>query len=119
MDLASRARIKKGLDSGRILEWQKRTQEAKKAGQDDLFGSQNELPPLELEDADPWTVAESLEAERQVVGFYLSGHPLDWLEPYRDLADVISKNNAKYGSHLLNRPMQTARGGRRNGYKSR
>jgi len=83
------------------MEWQKRTQEAKKVGQDDLFGSQNELPPLELEDAEPWTVTEGLEAERQVVGFYLSGHPLDWLESWRDYADLIRKNNERYGSHLL------------------
>ena len=102
MDLASRARIKKGLGSGRIMEWQRLAQEAKKAGQSDLFSQQrNEVPALELEEAEPWTVAEGLEAERQVVGFYLSGEPLDWLEPWRDYADLIRKNNERYGSHLL------------------
>ena len=115
MDLASRARIPKNLP--RIMEWQKRTQEAKKAGQNDLFGAKNEMPPLELEDAEPWTLAEGLEAERQAVGFYLSGHPLDWLEPWRDYADLIRKNNERYGSHLLNRPKEVRT--KRNVYRSR
>ncbi len=118
MDLASRARIAKALQNGSLMDWQKRAQEAKKTGQNDLFGSQNELPPLVLEETEPWTKEQALEEERKAIGFYLSGHPLDWLEPHRDLADAISKNNAKYGSHLLNRPKHTT-GGRRNGYKSR
>jgi len=117
MDLASRARIKKGLDSGRIIEWQKKAWRDKEAGQNDLFGSRNEQPPLELEEAEPWTLMEALEAERQSAGFYLSGHPLDWLEPWRDYADLIRKNNERYGSHLLNRPEQTK--AKWNAYKSR
>ena len=117
MDLASRARIKNSLDSGRIMEWQKRAQAAKASGQNDLFGNSEQLPPLELEDAEPWTLMEALEAERQSVGFYLSGHPLDWLEPWRDYADLIRKNNERYGSYLLNRPEQTK--AKWNAYKSR
>ncbi len=119
MDLASRARIKKGLDSGRIMEWQKRTQEAKKAGQNDLFGGQNELPPLELEEAEPWTVMEALEAERKAVGFYLPGHhPLDEFFEKLDYAlqlnEAKRQNDIKYGSHLLNRRHE---GVKRNGRK--
>ena len=117
MDLASRARINNGLDSGRIMEWQKKAWRDKEAGQNDLFGNSEQLPPLELEEAEPWTVAEGLEAELQVVGFYLSGHPLDWLEPWRDYADLIRKNNERYGSYLLNRPEQTK--AKWNAYKSR
>ena len=105
MDLASRARIAKNLP--RIMEWQKRTQEAKAAGQNDLFSSQSELPPLELEEAEPWTMMEALEAERQVVGFYLSGHPLDGFFEKLDYAlqlnELKRQNDIKYGSHLLNR----------------
>ena len=99
MDLASRARIAKNLS--RLMEWQKRAQAAKASGQNDLFGSSEQLPPLELEEAEPWTLMEALEAERQSVGFYLSGHPQDWLQPWLDYADLIRKNNERYGSHLL------------------
>ena len=121
MDLASRARIKKGLDSGRIMEWQKKAWRDKEAGQNDLFSSEtsSSLLPLELEEAEPWTLMEALEAERQSAGFYLSGHPLDWLEPWRDYADLIRKNNERYGSYLLNRPEQATKGARQNAYKSR
>lgn len=106
MDLASRARIAKNLP--RIMEWQKRAQAAKAAGQNDLFSQQrNEVPALELEEAEPWTVMEGLEAERKVVGFYLSGHPLDGFFEKLDYAlqlnELKRQNDIKYGSHLLNR----------------
>ena len=117
MDLASRARIEKNLP--RIMEWQKRTKEAKKAGQSDLFGGSSEPPPLELEEAEPWTVMEALEAERKVVGFYLSGHPLDKYDKMFEIAnwynELKRQNDLKYGSYLLNRPKET----KRNGYKFR
>ena len=121
MDLASRARIKNGLESGRIMEWQKKAWQAKESGQNDLFSSSSEPPPLELEEVEPWTVAEALEAERQVVGFYLSSHPLDdffaMFEVANWLNEVRRQNDVKYGSHLLNRPEQTK--AKRNVYRSR
>ena len=108
MDLASRARIKKGLDSGRIMEWQKRARAAKESGQNDLFSQrENEILALELEEANPWTLMEALEEERKVVGFYLSGHPLDGFFEKLDYALWLNKlkkqNDIKYGSCLLNR----------------
>ena len=118
MDPASRARVKNGLDTGRITEYQRKVWEAKKTGQNDLFGDSNEQPPLELEDVEPWTMMEALEAERtQAFGFYLSGHPLDWLQPLLDMADSIRKNNEVYGSHLLNTPKETK--GAKSRYKYR
>lgn len=112
MDLVSRARIAKNLP--RIMEWQKRAQEAKSTGQNDLFGGgAAEVPPLELEETEPWSEMEALEEERQAVGFYLSGHPLDWLQPWLDMADAIRENNEKYG---LNKPEKRAK---RNVYRPR
>jgi len=119
MDLASRARIAKPENLDRIMEYGRKAHENQEKGQCDLFADEaSNLPPLELEEVEPWTVAQALEEERKAIGFYLSGHPLDWLEPARDLADLKERNNAKYGSHLLNRPKHVT-GGRRNGYKSR
>jgi len=80
------------------------------------------LPPLELEDAEPWTEMQALEEERKAIGFYLSGHPLDKFFALLDYASEINEtkrqNDLKYGSHLLNRPKET-RGAKRNGYKYR
>lgn len=80
------------------------------------------MPPLELAEAEPWTEMEALEAERQAVGFYLSGHPLDDFFAVLEIANWLNemkrRNNAKYGSHLLNRPKET-KGTRRNAYKYR
>ena len=53
------------------------------AGQESLFG---ELPavehrPAELPDVPPWTESERLAREKEVIGFFISGHPL---ERYRE-----------------------------------
>ena len=107
MNLASRARIKKNLD--RIMEWQKRAHEAKEMRQTDLFGIPDKPHQYELilEEAEPWTVIEGLEAERQAIGFYLSGHPLDKFFELLDYAieinEIKRQNDIKYGSPLLNR----------------
>lgn len=44
-----------------------------------LFGSMHmdTLAQPELPDCEPWTLIERLENEKEVVGLYLSGHPLD------------------------------------------
>ena len=122
MDLASRARIAKALQNGSLMDWQKRAHEAKERGQNDLFASEEILPPLELEETEPWTMMQALEEERKAIGFYLSGHPLDkffaLLDCVIELNEIKRQNDLKYGSHLLNRPKET-RGARRNGYKSR
>jgi len=118
MDLASRARIAKALQNGSLMDWQKRAHEAKERGQRDLFAPKENLPPLELEEAEPWTTMQALEWERKVFGYYFSGHPLDWLEPFRDMADIINQNNVKYGSHLLNRPREMSNA-KRSWYKYR
>lgn len=58
-------------------------QAEKEAGQESLFG---EMPAvvhrsLELPDVPPWTEQERLAREKEVLGFFISGHPL---ERYRE-----------------------------------
>jgi DNA polymerase-3 subunit alpha len=53
------------------------------AGQESLFG---ELPavehrPIEMPEVAPWTESERLAREKEVIGFFISGHPL---ERYRE-----------------------------------
>lgn len=121
MDLASRARIAKALENGSLMDWQKRAHEAKERGQSDLFASEDELPPLELEEAERWTKMQALEEERKAIGFYLSGHPLDKFFALLDYAieinEIKRKNDLKYGSHLLNRPKETKNANRRYKYR--
>ncbi len=49
------------------------------SGQTDIFGASlgNQSQALNLPAAEPWLPAEKLHREFQVVGFYLSAHPLD------------------------------------------
>ncbi len=53
------------------------------AGQVSLFGGGDAAPALEvlLTETDEWPLSQKLAGERETLGHYLSGHPLD---PYRD-----------------------------------
>ncbi|MBP6749322.1 MAG: DNA polymerase III subunit alpha [Xanthomonadaceae bacterium] len=66
------------------------------AGQVSLFGGPAESTPalkLELPEAADWPLVQKLAGERETLGHYLSGHPLD---PYRDeLAALIGSDLGK------------------------
>ena len=55
----------------------------REAGQVSLFGGGDAAPALEvvLTEVDEWPLSQKLAGERETLGHYLSGHPLD---PYRD-----------------------------------
>src|SRR5208283_6220616 len=36
-----------------------------------------EMPDIDLPDCEPWSKFELLQKEKEIVGFYISGHPLD------------------------------------------
>jgi DNA polymerase III subunit alpha len=59
------------------------------AGQIDIFGGAAEQPlQLELAPAPDWPLMQRLAGERDTLGFYLSGHPMDpWREELRALVD--------------------------------
>ncbi len=70
----------------KALEVANRYRQDKDAGQVSLFdmGGANEVPmssPEELEDASEWSYIECLNKEREVLGLYLSGHPLEEYRP--------------------------------------
>ena len=65
-----------------IIQYGHRFQDEQNSAQVSLFG---DLGPVELPDPDipivaPWSQLETLKKENDVVGFYLSGHPLDEYE---------------------------------------
>lgn len=91
-----RAEMVTGLD--RIIGYAQRAAEGKTSGQHDMFGSSSAAGPekLMLPAFDPWTASEKLMREYQVLGFYLSAHPLD---TYKDvLAKMRVQNYAEFSA---------------------
>jgi DNA polymerase-3 subunit alpha len=78
-----RAQLVAGLDHA-LQEAQLRQAE-RDAGQVSLFGeagaADSPAPPAALPEVDPWSEAERLAKEKDVIGFFISGHPL---ERFRD-----------------------------------
>jgi DNA polymerase-3 subunit alpha len=81
MDSLPGTRAQKTAVLDRAIERGQRTQEQRARGQASLFGETPELMGAGLEPALPsepdWDEATRLALEKQVLGFYLSGHPLD------------------------------------------
>ena len=90
------------------LEQGARRQQDRAQGQHDLFGDGegsvlNEAAKR-LPDARPWTEAEQLAHEKEALGFYLSGHPIDRFRDDLARADVRAIDT-------LDRPAKSARVG--------
>jgi DNA polymerase-3 subunit alpha len=76
---AGRARLLAAVDSA--IEHGNRTQRDRDQGQADLFGGGDEpgglLAIIRLPDAAAWSEMELLQQEKDALGLYLSGHPVD------------------------------------------
>jgi len=86
-DLGDRAALTAGLEV-MLNEAQLRRQEAE-SGQTSLFGgdSAETRPEVELPVVSAWSERHRLREEKERLGFYISGHPL---ERYRDLVDLYA-----------------------------
>ncbi len=75
--LAARARLFAAIDSA--CEHGSRTQRDKDLGQSDLFGGGPEHNPADvpLPTVPPWTDLEQLQYEKETLGLYWTGHPMD------------------------------------------
>jgi DNA polymerase-3 subunit alpha len=75
---ARRARLFACVD--RAIEHGARTQRDREKGQSQLFGGAGDepgmTPSIPLGDAPPWTPQQQLAAEKEALGFYMSGHPI-------------------------------------------
>lgn len=76
----------------RIMGYAQRAQENAVSGQSDMFGAGGASGPERIAFAPytPWLSSEKLMREFQVLGFYLSAHPLD---AYRDLLEKLRVQN--------------------------
>ncbi len=62
----------------KILNWSRENQKQKESGQTGLFDmfQDVEAPKIHLDDANPASNSEKLEWEKELLGLYISGHPL-------------------------------------------
>jgi DNA polymerase III subunit alpha len=90
----TRQALFKAMES--VTAWAAKEQEAAALGQGGLFdvvfnsggsGPSLRSPEPEIPSQPEWTHMEKLEAERELLGFYVSGHPLD---PYRSLLRQVT-----------------------------
>lgn len=88
-ELGDRARLFVAVEGA--LDRAARAADDRSSGQASLFGEASETPDFAdapLPDVPPWSDRERLAGEKESLGFYLSGHPL---EAHRDrLADVTT-----------------------------
>ncbi|MCZ6669983.1 MAG: DNA polymerase III subunit alpha, partial [Acidobacteria bacterium] len=65
----------------RYIEIGQKHQEARESGQSGLFdlsaGTETEPPSISLDPGEPWDLGELLSHEKEALGFYLTGHPLE------------------------------------------
>lgn len=63
----------------KVLKYASRFQENKNSAQVSLFGDASEvqIPEPEVPPCEPWPTMKKLKAEKEVVGIFISGHPLD------------------------------------------
>jgi DNA polymerase-3 subunit alpha len=120
---AHRAQMMAAID--RVMERAQKTQRAKESGQHGLFGGGGPAvaaPPEMLADAPEWAEHEQLAAEHAVLGFYVSGHPLDkYAGRLADLkaVELATMEGRRNGEEIVvagiivqARPMRSRRGAR-------
>jgi len=72
------------LNVERAMDYAAKKADSKKYGQTSLFEGceEEEFPPFEFEKMDEYPRSEILQHEKELLGFYFSGHPMD---EYRDI----------------------------------
>ncbi len=95
---AHRAQMMAALD--RTMEAGQKRQRQAENGQAGLFAAPEapELGPA-LPEAEPWTESQTLASEKEVLGFYVTGHPL---EKYRDAIRTLTRHDSSTVEELAN-----------------
>jgi DNA polymerase-3 subunit alpha len=105
--LSWRPRVLAGLD--RVLDHGGRRQRDRDQGQERLFGGEGAAEPVDdasaLPPVRPWTETEALAFEKEALGLYMSGHPL------QRYAEVLQTTGARWLSALTQSEADCAVGG--------
>ncbi len=101
-----RAELVGGID--RIMGYSQRAQENRASGQSDMFGAGADTGPevIHFPAYTPWLSSEKLQREFQVLGFFLSAHPLDAYAP------ILTKMRVQTFADFSNAVKQGAIAGR-------
>ncbi len=89
-----------------IAAYAQRVAEEKASAQASLFGSEEPSARPAFPKAPAWSAQDRLDAERESVGFYLSGHPLsdfflDSGERYYAFSDILEEGETEPRSYLM------------------
>jgi DNA polymerase-3 subunit alpha len=76
----------------RIMERAARRSRDAERGQFGLFGEVEENDEVVLGECDPWSARDELRREKEALGFFLTGHPL---ERYKNLLSMMSSATSK------------------------
>ncbi len=82
----------------KLLQYAAQYQRNKNSSQTDLFGEaqSDEVAEIDIPDTTPWSAIEQLNNEKEVVGMFISGHPL---QTYQLELDTFSNTNLGVLSH--------------------
>ena len=105
----------------RVVEYALKKKEDERYGQSSLFDDNAEanMPEFKFEDYPPMSRADRLNLEKQLIGFYFSGHPMDeYKDIWKDVvnADLGKPEELKTGNCVLVgmikniKPITTAKG---------
>ncbi|MDE7357523.1 MAG: DNA polymerase III subunit alpha, partial [Bacteroidales bacterium] len=85
----------------KLLQYASQYQRNKNSSQTDLFGEaqSDEVAEIDIPDTTPWSAIEQLNNEKEVVGMFISGHPL---QTYQLELDTFSNTNLGVLSHQEN-----------------
>ena len=96
-------RAKLAYNAERLIDFYSAEQEREKMGMISLFGDDDvAMQPMAMEEVPDWDIKEKLAFEKERLGFYVSGHPLDKYKktyqkyvtlPMNDLKNAIPKRN--------------------------
>ena len=120
---ASRARLCAAIESA--CEHGARTQRDKDLGQSDLFGTIDEehgrSGHVRLPDVSPWSEIELLNHERDTLGLFLTGHPIDrWAEDLRVFGarSIVDLGLKKEPESASDAPSEEESGAASSGFRS-
>ena len=120
-----RAQLIAGLD--RIMGYAQVAQENKRSGQHDMFGSAASGPEkIMFPPYAPWLASERLLREFQVLGFYLTAHPLDTyksvldkmrVQPFADFSAAVKQgaSNGRLAGTVISKQERKTRTGNKMG----
>ena len=92
-------RAKLAYNAERLIDYYSSEQEKEKMGMISLFGDDDvAMKPMAMEDVPDWDLKEKLAFEKERLGFYVSGHPLDKYKKIYQKYVTLPMNDLKHAT---------------------